>query len=182
MVERRQGHGCKVIADHERPVYAPSLTSLSEFHDCANDTRLVIDRVLRIVPDDQLAMRLSRLPGREWLPAEGIRTGSEDSSTCVAHVFIHQDFASIGPELASHSVAIHRLIKERFGVQAHEVHQQVTAERLDAGKAARLGEPEGCDAILVKRRYLAPDSWPMSVSFNWHWLAGFACSQVIRGV
>lgn len=180
MVERRQGRGSEVISIHERPVYAQSLTSLSQLYDYANDTRLVIDRVLRIVPDDQLAMRLGRMPGREWLLAEGIRTTSEDSSICVTHVFIHQDFASIGPELASHSGAIHRLIEDRFGVQAHEVHQQITTERLDAVKAARLGEPEGCDAILVARRYLAPDSWPLLVSFNWHRLAGFTYSQVIR--
>ena len=180
MVERRQGRGSEVIANHERPVYAQSLTSLSQLYDYANDTRLVIDRVLRIVPDDQLAIRLGRLPGREWLLAEGIRTTSEDSSICVTHVFVHQDFASIGPDIDSHFGAIHRLIEDQFDVQVHEVHQQITTEKLDAGKAARLGEPDGGDAILVTRRYLAPDSRPILISLNWHRLTGFNYSQVIR--
>lgn len=102
------------------------------------------------------------LPGRERLPAEGIRTTSDDNSTCAAHVFIHQGFASIGPELASHSGAIHRLIEEWFGEQVHEIHRQVTAGRLDAGMAAKLGESEGCDAILDARRS------PRSVWFRSH--------------
>ncbi len=180
MVDRRQGRGSEVISSRERPVYAQSLTSLTQLYDYANDTRLVIDRVLRIVPDDQLAIRLGRLPGREWLLAEGIRTTSDDNPICVSHVFIHQDFASVGPELVSHAGAIHRLIEDRFDIQVHEVHQQITTEKLDAGMAARLGELAGCDAVLVTRRYLASDSRPILISLNWHRLAGFAYSQVIR--
>ena len=65
-------------------------------------------------------------------------------------------------------------------MQVHEVHQQITTEKLDAVKAARHGEPDSAGAILVTRRYLAPDSRPILVSINWHRLTGFIYSQVIR--
>lgn len=180
MVERHQGRGSEVIANLERPTYAQSLTSLSQLYDYAADTRLLIDRVLRIVPDEDLAIQLGRLPGREWLLAEGIRTTSEDALICVTHVFVHQDFATIGPELKSHTGAIHLLIEERFDVLVEEVHQQISTVPLDAGMASRLGEESGADAILVTRRYLASDNRPTLVSLNWHRLRGFIYSQVIR--
>lgn len=180
MVERRQGRGSEVVSNLERPVYAQSLSSLSQLYDYAADTRLVIDRVLRIIPNEDLAVELGRLPGREWLLAEGIRTTSEDAVICVTHVFVHQDFASIGTELKSHSGAIHRLIEKRFEVQVKEVHQQISTGPLEASMVARLGEAPGADAILVTRRYLASDNRPILVSLNWHRLRGFVYSQVIR--
>ena len=180
MVERRQGRGSEVISDVERPIYAQSLTSLSELYDYAADTLLVLDHVEQIVPDAELAMSLGRKPGREWLMATGIRTTSEGAVICVSHVFIHQDFASIGPELKSHKGAIHRLIEDRFDVPIQEVHQQITTVSLTGDIAASLGERPDNNAILVTRRYLDSDSRPILVSLNWHRLSGFTYSQIIR--
>lgn len=180
MVERRQGRGSEVISDVERPIYAQSLTSLSELYDYAADTRLVLDDVKPIVPDAELALQLGRKPGREWLMANGIRTTSEGAVICVSHVFIHQDFASIGPELKSHTGAIHRLIEERFDLAIQEVHQQITTVTLAKDTAALLGESANGDAILVTRRYLDSENRPIVVSLNWHRLSGFTYSQIIR--
>ncbi|WP_419908220.1 GntR family transcriptional regulator [Hoeflea sp.] len=180
MVERRQGRGSEVISDVERPVYAQSLTSLSELYDYAADTRLVLDHIERIVPDADLAVQLGRKPGREWLMAKGIRTTSEGAVICVSHVFVHQDFDSIAPQLKSHTGAIHRLIEEQFGVPIYEVHQEITTVRLVEDIAVLLGERSDDNAILVTRRYLDADSRPIIVSLNWHRLGGFTYSQIIR--
>ena len=180
MLERRQGRGSEVISSHERRVFVQSLTSLTQLYDYASETRLLIDRVLRIVPDEELAVQLGRAPGREWLLVEGIRQTAEGQTICVSRVFIHHDFAEIGSALKDHKGAIHTLIEGRFGVKVMEVHQEITVGRLEASMAAVLGEASGADAILVTRRYLATDDRPVLVSFNWHRLHAFSYRQIIR--
>ncbi len=180
LVERRQGRGTEVISDQERPVFAQSLTSLSQLYEYAADTRLVIDRVLRIVPDEELAAQLGRSPGREWLLAEGLRTTSKGESICVTRVFVHQDFAEIAPDLKTHLGAIHGLIESRFGVRVEEVHQEISTVSLEVGMAAQLGKKPGGLAILVTRRYLARDDRPLLVSLNWHRPDNFRYGQIIR--
>lgn len=180
MVERRQGRGTEVISATERPVFAQSLTSLSQLYDYAAETRLVIERVMRVVPDDDMAAVLGRKPGREWLLAEGMRTTTRDEVICVSHIYIHQQFGDIAGDLKAHKGAIHRLIEERFDVRVAEVHQEISTVTLDGSMAPILGQPRGADAILVTRRYLAEGDLPILVSFNWHRLAGFRYSQIIR--
>lgn len=180
MVERRQGRGTEVVRSQETPVYAQSLTSLSQLYDYAADTRFLIDRVLTIVADEELAQQLGRLPGRQWLMAEGVRTTSAGDVICATRVYLHQDFAELGPELAEHQGAIHPLIEDRFGVQVSEVHQEITTGRPGSAIAAQINDPSAEMAILVTRRYLGADDRPILVSMNWHRLAGFAYGQVLR--
>ena len=180
MLERRQGRGSEVISSHERRIFVQSLTSLTQLYDYASETLLMIDRILRIVPDEELAIQLGRAPGREWLLAEGIRKTTEGETICVSRVFIHKDFAEIGSDLKGHKGAIHTLIESRFGVKVMEVHQEITAGKLDASMAAILGETAGADAIVVTRRYLASDDRPVIVSLNWHRLHAFSYRQIIR--
>ncbi|MEN0000662.1 MAG: GntR family transcriptional regulator [Pseudomonadota bacterium] len=180
MVERRQGRGTEVISSTERPVFAQSLTSLSQLYDYAADTRLVIERVIRVVPDEDLAVQLGRLPGREWILAEGVRTTTGGQIICVSHVFIHQNFAAISPDLKTHRGAIHRLIEDRFDVQVAEVHQEISTVTLESTMAQILEQPRQANAILVSRRYLGHGDAPILVSFNWHRLDGFRYGQIIR--
>lgn len=180
MVERRQGRGTEVISSTERPVFAQSLTSLSQLYDYAAETRLAIERVMRIVPDEEMAVQLGRQPGREWILAEGVRTTSSGDIICVSHVFIHQDFADIAPTLKSHEGAIHRLIEDRFDVRVSEVHQEISTVTLEGSRAHVLEQARGSAAILVTRRYLAEGDLPILVSLNWHRLDGFRYSQIIR--
>jgi DNA-binding GntR family transcriptional regulator len=180
MVERRQGRGTEVISNTERPVFAQSLTSLSQLYDYAAETRLRIERVMRIVPDATLAHDLGRMPGREWVLAEGMRTTTSGDIICVSRIFIHQDFAGISDQIKTHKGAIHRLIEDRFDVRVIEVCQEITSVKLEESMARILEQPSGADAILVTRRYLSQDDRPVLVSFNWHQLDGFRHNQVIR--
>ena len=180
MVARRQGRGSEVISNQERPVYAQSLTSLTQLYDYAAETELVVEKVSRIVPDETLAIELGRLPGREWLLVQGIRKTSDGAVICVSRVFIHQDFADLSGVLKSHKGAIHRLIEQTYGVRIEEVHQEISSVVPDRTISKTLGDAEGTPAILVTRRYLDDDDRPVIVSMNWHQLPGFTYSQVIR--
>ncbi len=180
MVQRQQGRGTEVISITERPVFAQSLTSLTQLYDYAAETRLIVERVIRIVPDPALAHELGRKPGREWVLAEGVRRTNQAELICVSHVYVHQDFAAISGELETHNGAIHSLIESRFDVQVVEVHQEIMSVKLDNNTARTLEMPAKADALLVTRRYLARDDRPVLVSFNWHPLAGFRYGQVIR--
>lgn len=130
-------------------------------------------------PGEGLAT-LGRQPGREWVLAEGLRTTAGGRIICVSHVFIHQDFAATSPDPKTHKGAIHRLIKERFGVRVAEVHPEISTVTLEGSMAQVLGQPRGADAILVTRRSLADGDLPILVSFNWRRLESFRYSQVIR--
>ena len=180
MVKRLQGRGTEVISKSERTVFAQSLTSLSQLYDYAAETHLVVERVMRIVSDETLANDLGRLPGREWILVEGMRTTTLGDIICISHIFVHQDFAKLRDEIKANKGAIHRLIEERFDVRVVEVHQEISSVSLEKSMARILEQVEGADGILVTRRYLADDDVPILVSFNWHRLAGFRHSQVIR--
>jgi GntR family transcriptional regulator len=180
LVKRHQGRGTEVTSSMEKTKFVQSLTSLSQLYDYASETRLVIERVIRIIPDEDLAVKLGRLPGREWLLAEGVRTTAEGETICVCHVFIHQNFADISLILKSYSGAIHRLVEERFDVRVSEVHQDISTVKLDGVAAQILEQPRGADAILVTRRYLGQGDAPILTSLNWHRLDNFRYGQIIR--
>lgn len=180
MVQRQQGRGTEVIANAERPVFAHSLTSLSQLYDYAAETRLIVERVIRIVPDAALAHELGRKPGREWILAEGVRRTTQGEMICVSRVYVHQDFATVADELKTLQGAIHDLIEKRFDVQVVEVLQEISSVSLEENVARTLGMVSPTDGLLVTRRYLARDDRPVLVSFNWHRLAGFRYGQVIR--
>jgi DNA-binding GntR family transcriptional regulator len=180
LVERRQGRGTEVVSTESRPTFAHALSSLSQLYDYASDTRLEIERVMRIVPDEALAVQLGRKPGREWLLAEGIRRTSAGHTICVSRVFLHQDFADLAPDLRGHEGAIHRLIEARFGQTVASVIQEISGARLEAGVAAILGQPAGDWSIHVVRRYLGTDDRPLVVSLNWHRIDEFRNIQTLR--
>lgn len=180
MVERRQGRGSEVVSARDRPVFAHSLSSLSQLYDYASDTRLDIERVMRIVPDDALAVQLGRKPGREWLLAEGIRRTAAGATICVSRVFLHQELAGLAPELKGYTGAIHRLIEARYGLEVETVHQEIATDRLEAGTAAILGAAEGDWSVKVTRRYLDAEDRPLIVSLNWHRISDFVYGQTIR--
>ncbi len=180
MVKRRQGRGTEVISTSERKDFTQSFTSISQIYDYASDTRLVIDRVMRIISDETLADTLGRLPGREWLLVEGVRTTKSDDIICATRVFIHQDFSEISQELSNIKGAIHKLIEDRFNIHVAEVQQNISSRRLDLHLARILGQAESDNSILVTRRYLTHDDTPILVSLNFHPLDGFSYSQTVR--
>lgn len=182
IVKRHQGKGTEVISTSERKGFTQSFRSISQIYDYASDTHLVIDRVIRIISDEKIAEILGRLPGREWLLAEGVRTTRSNEIICGTRIFIHEDFLEISEELFNIKGAIHKLIEDRFNVSVSEVQQTISSQKLDVQIARILGQTESDYSILVTRRYLSQDDTPILVSLNWHPLDGFSYSQtVLRG-
>lgn len=182
IVKRHQGKGTEVISTSERKGFTQSFRSISQIYDYASDTHLVIDRVIRIISDEKIAEILGRLPGREWLLAEGVRTTRSNEIICGTRIFIHEDFLEISKELFNIKGAIHKLIEDRFNVSVSEVQQTISSQKLDVQIARILGQTESDYSILVTRRYLSQDDTPILVSLNWHPLDGFSYSQtVLRG-
>lgn len=180
IVKRRQGKGTEVISTSERKGFTQSFKSISQIYDYASDTHLVIDRVMRIISDEKISDVLGRLPGREWLLAEGVRTTRSNEIICGTRIFIHEDFLEISGELSNVKGAIHRLIEDRFNVSVSEVQQNISSQKLDLQVARILGKAESDYSILVTRRYLSQDDTPILVSLNWHPLDGFSYSQIVR--
>lgn len=180
LVERQQGRGTEVTSQHRRAVFAQSLSSLSQLDTYAEETVLSVDRVMTVVPDDEMAMQLGRAPGREWLLVEGVRRTLDGSTICVTRVFINTEFSELAPELKTLKSAIYVAIAERFGIEAHQVHQHISLERADNATAAQLGVTSGDWTVVVRRRYLAEDDRPILVSLNWHRGEEFSYSQIIR--
>lgn len=180
LVDRRQGRGTEVTSNSPRPMYAQSLSSLSQLYAYAETTELQIERVLMVVPDETMALQLGRAPGRHWLLAEGVRRTLDKATICVTQVFINTEFADLAPELRSFSGAIHVAIAERFGVETHQVHQRISLDRAEDVIAARLDLRPGDWTVLVRRRYLAEDDRPILVSLNWHRAEDFSYNQIIR--
>ncbi len=180
LVDRRQGRGTEVTSDQPRPMYAQSLSSLSQLYAYAEDTVLKIERVMTVVPDEAMALQLGRAPGRQWLLAEGVRRTQDRKTICVAQIFINTDFAELAADLKSITGAIHAAISDRFGVETQQVQQRISLDRADGTVAAQLDMQPGDWSVLVRRRYLAEDDRPILISLNWHKAEDFTYSQIIR--
>jgi DNA-binding GntR family transcriptional regulator len=180
LVERRQGRGTEVISATGRPRVAQSLSSLAQLVSYAQETHLHIDRVMTVVPDEELALQLGRSPGRRWVLAEGVRRTLDDSVICVSRIYVSDEFESVAPELKEASGAIYQHIATRYGVEPSQVHQTITTDPASQAIAAQLGIAPGAMTIQLLRRYLAADDRPILVSINWHDAENFSYTQVIR--
>lgn len=180
MVQRQQGRGTEVVSLTGRANLGQSLSSFAQLFTFAEATRFDIERVMLVVPDEELAMKLGRTHGGKWLLAEGIRRTYEGEVISVTQVFIHDEFAEIAPDLPKLTGAIYRHIEDRFGVGPAQVQQTISMDRASHTIAAQLGIREGDLVVQLLRRYLDADDRPIVISINWHEAKDFRYTQVIR--
>ena len=180
LVHRRQGSGTEVIATEPQATYLHAMRSITELYEYAADTALDIAESRLETPDDETNRLLGRRPGRRWLHLSGVRRTRAGAPICTTEVWIHDDFADLGPEIPGLPGPIHRLLETRHGVMVEEVVQEFAAEPLPAAAAGALGLPAGAPSVRLTRRYLGEGDRPLIVSISWHPAERFSYTMRLR--
>lgn len=180
LVRRRQGSGTEVIATQPPATYLHAMRSITELYEYAADTRLDILSSEVVVPDDETARTLGRLPGRAWLRMEALRRTRAGAPINVTRIWIHDDFADAAPEIPGLAGPIHLLIETRYGVQVEEVVQEFAAEPMPEDAARLLGAEPGAPSVRLTRRYLGEGDRPLIVSISWHPAERFSYTMRLR--
>jgi DNA-binding GntR family transcriptional regulator len=180
-IQRRQGSGSQVVADHAPAAYVHSMRSLGELFQYAADTEFRVGSVALRRPDGEFAEDLGGAAQEDWLITEGLRSEPATSRPiCFSHVFVHRRFAEIGPDLPHLKGAIYAHVEDRFGVEVAEVEQAIRVVPMPAHAAHALHERRGAPAARVRRRYTDGDGHLLLASVNFHCSDSFNYSMRLR--
>ncbi|MGG5819410.1 GntR family transcriptional regulator [Falsiroseomonas sp. HW251] len=167
LVERRQGSGSLVIAREPSRGEVHAIPSIDGLRQYAADTRLLVrSRGVAPLTPEEAAQTLGAA-GEPWLKLEGLRVGQDGRPLATASVLIAPRFVSIETDLPERG-AIYRAIEDRFGVQAVEVVQEITAGPMPPAIAAPLKRRARDIGMHFLRRYVEADGRTMIVSRSWH--------------
>lgn len=183
LVASRPRAGTMVVPRPSSHSYVGDVVSIDDLLDFATDAHFTIESVSMVTIDEDTAHRTGLQAGGQWLAVHGLRT-PEGASTPVCHTEYHinRAFAAIGRMLRSNTGPIFPLIEDVFGVSVVEVHQQITAVKIDPELADRLQVEPGTPALQIQRTYTTSDGEVAQVTVNTHPAERFRHSMTMRRV
>src|SRR3546814_6523463 len=115
---RHKGIGTRVEASTPGSAYNPSATTLEELAHFGAATERRIERIERVVADDELAKRLKCRPGSRWTRVSAIRFDPVFDAPPLTWTenFIDDHFAGIAAKIPAYKGLIINLIHETYGV------------------------------------------------------------------
>ena len=123
----------------------------------------------QVVADAALAETLGCAVGSAWLRISALRTLDEASAPlCWVDIYIQPRFARVMKSKCFDSVPVHEQIEAMFGVSIAEVEVSIWAGRVPARMAAALCTKADAPALLLRRRYLAPNGELLQATFTVH--------------
>jgi GntR family transcriptional regulator len=153
MVERRQGHGTRVVAS-EPHRFARSVSSIADLLQYGADTRLSITSSKRIKADESLAALLGCGVGAECIHLHGLRSERQSKEPfSVSDIYRVATKDAVTRRLASAKGAVYAIVDELSIDHIGRVEQQISATHLDKTAARELGGNAGDACLRIQRRY-----------------------------
>jgi DNA-binding GntR family transcriptional regulator len=179
LVSRRQGSGTQVIARTPATSYRQALASLDDLLQYAAKTRLALEPCGTVAARGDLARLLDCAPGREWSYYRGLRRAPRGRPICTTEVYIEPRLSGVEADFGQ-GEAIYRLIERRYGEEAREVLQEITAISLPDDVAAELDADAGSPALKIIRRYIGHGGRAFEISISIHPADRFTYSLRLR--
>lgn len=121
-----------------------------DFFDYTISTRLEIASMDTIALAPGMAADVDLPAGEEWLCVKGYRINVDDGRpTCWNEYFIRKDYALIGRLLARHVGPLIPLLEDLFETPITRITRSISAVRIAAEQAERLGSTSGAPALHV---------------------------------
>lgn len=167
-IERRQGHGTRVVSATARSEYVQSFNSLEELLQIALETWFVLHDTELVTLDATLAPRVGGTAGDQWYRVTGVRwTRPGGQVICYIESFIPARFAEVVNRLGDHDGPFFSLLQSHSEEVIDEIVQEIRAAEMPAEVARSLGLPKSSYALQLLRRYMTGDE-VIIASFNWH--------------
>ena len=179
LVSRRQGSGTQVIARTPVTSYRQALASLDDLLQYAAETKLTLDAGRTVVARGELTRLLDCPSGRKWRHYQGLRRAPRGQPICTTDVYIEPRLSGVEADFGR-GEAIYRLIERRFGEEAQEVRQEITAISLPDDIADQLKADPGSPALKIVRRYVGRGGRPFEVAVSIHPADRFTYSLRLR--
>lgn len=142
-----------------RPIVAPPTPQRSEviardigkdFFDYTIGTRLEIASMGMIALTREMAAATGLPVGEEWLCVRGYRISvDDDRATCWNEYLIRQEYALIGRLIARHVGPLIPLLEDLFETPITRITRSISAVRISAEQAERLGSTHGTPALQI---------------------------------
>lgn len=181
LVSAQAGVGTKVKAQRPHSRYSLTAEGLSDLIRYVNDVSLQIHRRDDVVADADLAKLLECPTGQKWVRLLGERfvVGGKEPIG-LSEIYVAAAYRAAVDGLQSPDAPIYALIERRFGLEAREVRQEITAVALDEAEALQLGADPGSPGLRVVRKYHSSDGEVFEVAVNIHPADRFSYASTLR--
>lgn len=153
VVTARAGIGTTVTAKNATRRYVQSMNSVAELLNFTKITRLTLLSKREVVADAALAGTLKCRPGQAWFYMELLRTSPGiREPLALVHVYVRPEFRGIADDVEARTSVFSR-VEQRYGVQLHELEQEIAATHLSARDARILKARAGVAALRIVRHY-----------------------------
>lgn len=155
VIDSRAGVGTTVLARNPAPFFVHSQQTLETIVEAARTTQLRLQRSGLVKTDERLAGLLRVEAGSTWFFMDTVRyLRGEHTPTGALWLYTRPEYAGIASRVEAWSGPVFKLIEQAYGVQVATVEQEIDADRLEAGLAARLQAEPGSPCLRVTRHWL----------------------------
>jgi DNA-binding GntR family transcriptional regulator len=181
LVSAQAGVGTRVTARRPESHYALTAEGLSDLIRYVNDVSLRIHGHAEVTADAELAALLACRVGQKWIRMEGERFVAAGSTPIgLSRIYVAMAYRAAVDGLEAPDAPIYALIERRFGLQAREVRQEITAVAIEPEAARRLGVPPGSPGLRIVRSYHSSDGELFEVATNIHPADRFSYASTLR--
>lgn len=179
LVERRRGAGTTVIEAGPARPFVQTIGDLGDILQYARDARLVVHAMSEAPAGARERTLLAIPPGERWMRIEGAR-GDPARPVAWTRIYVRAPVCPARNEIDAWPGALNELVANRFGVQAAEIAQSISAVTLGETDARRLRAEPGSAALRTTRRYLDAEGRMFQGSVSLHPGDRFAYDMTLR--
>lgn len=169
ILSARKRVGTRVESKQTSDQYTQSLHSIPEIFQYAQETRLQVLRVHRVIARGQLSEQLGCRPGKIWVHLETVRRIlGRGLPICWTDIYIDRAYAGVARNIGVEQIAVYAQIERRYGETIAEVQQDIHAAEVSASQADVLHVRVGSPALLIVRRYIGTGGRILEISRSIH--------------
>lgn len=181
LIERHQGLGTVVKAQHSAPAYVQHMQSPAELMQYPGGSRLKVVNVQQVKTSRALARTLKCRSGTQWTRIDAIRRMSgSDVAICFSSIYVRPEFAAITRKIGRSNVPVYELLERTFGERIESVEVDFNAGIIDEDMAERLGVAAGSPSLTLVRRYVGRGKRQIEISVSEHPAEHFNYSLTLR--
>ena len=169
VVTARAGIGTTVTASTVTRAAVMSMNSISDLLQFTKNTRLQLLERRDVVADAALAQVLRCAPGQAWIELKLLRTAPRVSEPIgLLHVWVRPEFTAAAAEAHKVSGTVFSLLEKHYGVELHELQQDIAPAGMPGDAAAALGVKPGSPALRILRHYYDREGQIPQVSLGYY--------------
>ena len=180
MVERRQGHGTRVVASAPH-AFQRSISSVSDLLQYGANTHLSIESSTRVSATQEMAKYLNSAVGASCIHLHGMRSErGAKTPFCVTDIYRLAGRDALTKRLANARGAVYAIMDELAIDNVARVEQHIGAHIASAATAKALGAKSGDPCLSIVRRYHDSDQALILVAVSQYRAADYVYSMELK--